>query len=131
MNAYRIATTAPLGQRQPRVKDAKHLEFIRRLDCIVCGSPYTEAAHLRMADAERGKRETGKAEKPSDCWCLPLCARHHREQHSHGDERSWWGLQGIDPLSACEALYAVSGDDIAGAMVVFKHGYGRQEVKPE
>jgi hypothetical protein len=30
-------------------------------------------------------------ERPSDRWVIPLCSRHHREQHERGDEKAWWG----------------------------------------
>jgi hypothetical protein len=37
------------------------------------------------------------AEKPSDKWALPLCNRHHREQHSM-NELEFWKSHGIDPF---------------------------------
>lgn len=98
-----------LRQREPRQKDEKHLRFIRSLSCCVCGHPGTEAAHVRMADAAHEKRHTGLGEKPSDCWCLPLCSAHHREQHA-GSERYFWLKAGIDPIALCVELHAVSGD---------------------
>ncbi len=54
-----------------------------------------------------GKRPTGKGEKPTDTWVLPLCPAHHRldnEAQHQSNEREWWGRQGIDPLSLCVAL---------------------------
>lgn len=92
-------------QRQPRVKDEKHLKFLRSLPCVICGNPIeTEAAHIRFACEEAGKRMVGKGEKPDDKWALPLCGKHHREQHKM-NERAWWESKGIDPIKLCE-LYA-------------------------
>jgi hypothetical protein len=38
------------------------------------------------------------AEKPSDCWALPLRHDHHMAQHDYGDELGWWHAHGIDPF---------------------------------
>jgi hypothetical protein len=37
-------------------------------------------------------------EKSSDKWALPLCGKHHREQHSM-NEREFWASYGIDPFA--------------------------------
>ena len=88
-----------LRQRQPRQKDARHLDFIRSLPCAVCkDNTGTEAAHIRIGALEYGKRTTGMGEKPSDKWSIPLCNKHHREQHDAGDEWGWWESYGIDPF---------------------------------
>lgn len=120
----RIATTKAYGipkvPRRPRhvepearkLKD--HLHIIHALPCSVCGSrERIEAAHLRMADIERGKEYTAKGKKPSDKWILPLCARCHREgpdaQHS-GSERAFWERHRIDPITLCKRLWEATGD---------------------
>jgi hypothetical protein len=88
-----------LRQRQPREKDARHLEYLRTLACCVCGDDTTvEAAHIRTAALGYGKAHTGMAEKPSDRWAVPLCGRCHREQHAFGDELKWWHSKGLDPF---------------------------------
>lgn len=87
-----------LRQREPRQKDAKHLDYIRSLPCCICGGIDTEAAHIRTASLAHGKQHTGMAEKPSDKWALPLCNRHHTEQHDFGNELKWWALKGINPF---------------------------------
>jgi hypothetical protein len=97
-----------LRQRQPRKKDARHLDFIRSLPCCVCGGIDTEAAHLRVGSIEHGKRNTGMAEKPNDAWCLPLCNRHHREQHAAGNELKFWDKYSIDPFLLAIMLNAHS-----------------------
>jgi hypothetical protein len=40
--------------------------------------------------------------KSGDNWAVPLCADHHGELHSYGDEKTWWDLQGVDPIKWCE-----------------------------
>lgn len=87
-----------LRQREPRQKDAKHLDFIRAQPCCICGdNTSTEAAHIRTASLAHGKRHTGMQEKASDKWTLPLCNAHHREQHTM-NEMAFWKRYGIDPF---------------------------------
>lgn len=86
-----------LRQRQPREKDARHLDFIRSQPCCICGGIDVEAAHIRTSAINLGKRPTGGAEKPSDKWVLPLCNRHHAEQHKM-NEMAFWKKYGIDPF---------------------------------
>jgi Protein of unknown function (DUF968) len=96
-----------LRQKEPRVKDAKHLQYIRGLACCVCGdNTSTEAAHIRSGSINHGKRSAGMSEKSSDAWCLPLCGRCHREQHAFGDELKWWASKGIDPFMLAITLKA-------------------------
>jgi hypothetical protein len=101
--------TMELRQRQPRIKNAKHLAFIRSLPCCICGGIDTEAAHIRSGSVEHGKPSTGMAEKPSDYWTVPLCNRHHREQHSM-NELVWWQCQNVDAFDLALLLYKYSGD---------------------
>lgn len=96
-----------LRQRQPREEDPAYLAYVRTLPCLICGrhGP-SDAAHIRSAAPHYGKRYTGKAEKPDDKWALPLCRRHHEEQH-RTNELGWWAGKGIaDPFALCVALYA-------------------------
>ncbi len=87
-----------LRQRQPRVKDNKHLEYIRSLPCCICGEDTTvEAAHIRTGSQEHEKPYTGKGEKPSDKWTVPLCGEHHRQQHSM-KEMDFWRCHRINPF---------------------------------
>jgi hypothetical protein len=93
-----------LRQREPRQTDERHLNYIRSLPCCICGDDTTtEAAHIRTVSLEHGKRYTGKQEKPSDKWTLPLCNRHHREQHTM-NELSFWQKYNIDPFIMAIAL---------------------------
>jgi hypothetical protein len=86
-----------LRQREPRQRDNRHLDFIRSQPCCICGGINTEAAHIRTASPAHGKRYTGMAEKPSDKWTVPLCNKHHTEQHSM-NEMKFWAMHGIDPF---------------------------------
>lgn len=94
-----------LRQRDPRVRDEKHLNYIRSLPCCICGNINTEAAHIRTSNLNLGKRYTGKSEKPSDKWTVPLCNKHHREQHE-GQELAFWKKYGIDPFMLALTLKA-------------------------
>ena len=86
-------------QRQPRERDEKYLDYIRQQPCCICGDNTTvEAAHLRVGSINDGKPYTGMAEKSSDKWALPLCGKHHREQHSM-NEQYFWASYGIDPFA--------------------------------
>ncbi len=130
MSALRldIPSTAFSGggkqKRQPRRKEGSHLEFIRSLPCLICGTDWDiHAAHLRAGSLENGKRETGAGEKPNDSWTLPLCAEHHvlgpEAQHNSG-ELEWWKRHGIDPFVVALALYRASqaGDRDAALAIV-------------
>ena len=101
-----------------RVRDNGHLAFVRRLPCA-CGCLRTpcDAAHVRYADLARGKTATGMAVKPSDCWTVPLTRACHEAQHGM-NERAFWSSKGVDPLDLAERLYAVSGDEEAGARII-------------
>lgn len=95
-----------LRQRQPRIEDAAWLAVVRKMPCLICQRPGSDPAHLRSAAPQYGKRQTGMAEKPDDCWVLPLCRAHHDEQHRTNELR-WWISKGIpDPFAVAMALYA-------------------------
>lgn len=107
--------------RHPRQKHPDHLAWLRQLPCCVClDDTSTEAAHVRMAAPKAGKRPTGKGEKPSDIFAVPLCGRHHREQHE-GSEPGWWASKGQDPIFIALALWAHSGDYEIGCQIVREH----------
>lgn len=118
--AFSIAPSK--GRRRPRKMDRAHLAFIRGLPCCICGTrTRIEAAHIRMASARHGKRETGIGEKPSDEWSAPLCARHHQEdqeaQHRIG-EAAFWSKHGIDPFALALALWCATGDEERAEAIV-------------
>ncbi len=116
--AFSVARTK---QKRPRVTDDAHLKWIRTLRCCLCGSPSPDPAHIRSASARFGKRETGKQEKPSDKWTIPLCRTHHDEQHDAGNELLWWAGRGVDPFGLALALHEASGDNEIGESILYAH----------
>ncbi|MEG1155115.1 MAG: hypothetical protein RSD94_04515 [Acinetobacter sp.] len=54
------------------MRDAKRLAAIRKLPCIRCGNPYSQAAHSNSA-----KHGKGRSIKASDEFTIPLCAICH------------------------------------------------------
>jgi hypothetical protein len=109
-----------LGSRRkrPRQQRRDHLAFIRSLPCLICGSRNNiQAAHIRSGNIAYGKRTIGLSEKSSDHWTTPLCANHHHDQHQ-GNEMTFWACYHIDPFKTALALFAASGDDEAGELIV-------------
>jgi hypothetical protein len=89
----------------PQIRSAGHLKWIRGHQCAVCGefpSGYPiEAAHVRTGT------DGGMGVKPSDCWTLPLCSHHHRDQHLIG-EAEFESIFKIDMKSIARALWSKS-----------------------
>jgi len=95
-----------------------HQDYIRTLSCLVCSNNIeTECAHVRFSDARAAKPESGMGRKPEDCWTVPLCSRHHRDQHDMG-EVAFWNKHGIDPIFVCLALWRVSGNHELGEKIL-------------
>lgn len=105
------------GKDTQSFKDDNHLAFIRTLPSVVSGAWPTEACHIRTGSAEHNKKKTGKGQKPSDAWVLPLTPEEHREQHS-GSEIAFWNRHGINPFDLASKLYAVSGDEEAAIAII-------------
>jgi hypothetical protein len=103
--------------RQPRQHCEKHLRFVASLECVICGSPDVQAAHIRMARIDVAKRPVGGAEKSDDRWTVPLCILHHSEQHGM-NEADWWLGKGIDPIYVSMALWGVTGNYDLGQQIV-------------
>jgi ERF superfamily len=82
-----------------RERDRNHLRFVASQPCLVCGRAPSDAHHIKFAE----QRAMGR--KVSDKFTVPVCRLHHRELHRRGDERAWWGKQGIDPLAVAAALW--------------------------
>ena len=85
-----------------RIRSKDHLRFVAQQPCVICGRAPTHAHHVRYAQAK------GIALKVSDQFTVPLCAIHHGENHSTGDERRWWHERKIDPLVIAEELWGKS-----------------------
>jgi hypothetical protein len=96
-----------LEQRQPRERDPAFLKFVRTMPCVACGkSGPSDAAHIRAPSIEHGKRYTGKGEKPSDRWAVPLCRGCHRAQHKTA-EPTFWARLGKNPFNIAVELYRI------------------------
>jgi len=82
-----------------RLRDKAHLKFVASQPCLICGRQPADPHHLRFAQP----RAIGM--KVSDEFTVPLCAIHHSENHSTGDERRWWQEHKIDPLVVAAQLW--------------------------
>lgn len=120
-------------EREPRVRDPVYMGWIAKLPCAACMVRGTvtwgvHVAHLRAGNLEHDKRETGKGEKPSDRWTLPLCPPHHTgdvrrvefSQHEMG-ELDFWRRLGIDPFELCGHLYDAYKAGRPGAQVISRY----------
>ncbi|WP_288395888.1 hypothetical protein [uncultured Acinetobacter sp.] len=56
------------------MRDAKRLAAIRKLPCVRCGRPDSQAAHSNSS-----KHGKGRGIKSSDAFTVPLCASCHAE----------------------------------------------------
>jgi len=109
---------AVVAFRQPRVKNDRHLKFVRGLPCLICATNMgVDAAHIRYSDHRVDKRSVGIGEKPDDIWTVPLCREHHTQQHSM-NEREFWRVFGIDPVFYALAIYARSGEQDRGERII-------------
>ena len=54
------------------MRDSKRLAEIRKLPCVRCGNPNSQAAHSNSA-----KHGKGRGIKSSDLFVIPLCATCH------------------------------------------------------
>jgi len=77
--------------RSKRVRSQKYLKTLRGSPCLVCGYG-AEAHHIMFAEPNAMGMKVG------DNWCVPLCHSCHMKLHRFGDERTWWDLQGVDPV---------------------------------
>lgn len=129
MTAYRIPRD-PAAFRLDRDRkgaggrhhDRNHLDFIRGLSCVICGSHRAvEACHVRFSDASYAKGNPGIGTKPSDAWTVPMCAEHHRlgtDAQHNSNEKAWWEHHRIDPLMVALKLHGISGDDEGGEQII-------------
>jgi DNA recombination protein Rad52 len=85
-----------------RERDPHHLKRVASRPCLVCGRNRAQAHHLTHLQP----RAMGR--KVSDEFTVPLCSTHHRELHGSGNERIWWGKQGIDPVPVAKELWQAS-----------------------
>lgn len=78
-----------------RIRDNKHLAYIRTLNCIIkdkgkyCNGKPIHAHHLTHVD-DNG----GMGLKTGDNYTIPICSFHHFTLHNLGEKRFWksWGI---------------------------------------
>lgn len=82
-----------------RLRDKDHLRFVATHPCLVCGRQPAEAHHLKFS------QPSALGRKVSDAFTVPLCALHHRDLHTTGNELAWWERKQIDPLVTANMLW--------------------------
>jgi hypothetical protein len=82
-----------------RLRDKEHRKFVSMQPCLVCGRTPADPHHLRFAQPRAMSR------KVSDEFTVPVCRVHHRELHTHGDEKLFWKKINIDPLPIALRLW--------------------------
>lgn len=77
-----------------------HRNWVRGFACSFCGHMGTERNPIEAAHVRLGTNG-GTSLKPSDKWCVSLCADCHARQHKVG-ERTFWKPLGINPKILAE-----------------------------
>lgn len=112
-------------RKHPRLINRNHVAFIRTLPCVLCGTRRNvEAAHVKMGNPLYGKEPAG-ALRPDDDFVVPLCQKHHDEQHAMNEADFWMALD-IDPLRLALALSHATGDEERAEAIIRAH----REIKP-
>ena len=109
MNANRqerVDKSALALSEPKRIRNSGHLAFVASKPCLICGRNRTHAHHLKFA------QPTALGRKVSDEFTVPLCSTHHRELHTHGDERVWWAANGIDALRIAAELWLTTSTSL-------------------
>ena len=85
-----------------RLRDKDHLRYVATHPCLVCGRESAVAHHLKFS------QPSALGRKVSDAFTVPLCALHHRDLHTTGNELAWWERKKIDPLPMANELWNMS-----------------------
>lgn len=85
-----------------RVRSKEHLKYVAQQPCVICGRQPSHAHHVRFG------QQRGVGLKVSDEFTVPLCAIHHQENHTVGNERQWWQDRRLDPLILASKLWEES-----------------------
>ena len=94
-------------QRRPRKSDKDHLAFVAARPCLICGTNFVDAHHIKMADARICKPQSSNiGMKADDRYTLPLCRTHHEQLHRMANASS--GAATIRCLPARACLYSCS-----------------------
>ena len=96
-----------------RLRDKDHLRYVATHPCLVCGRQPAEAHHLKFS------QPSALGRKVSDAFTVPLCALHHRDLHTTGNELAWWERKKIDPLPVANKLWNFSrGREVTGDAIL-------------
>jgi hypothetical protein len=95
------ALIAPMTKAVRRRSKA-HLAFVASQPCLVCQASPCDAHHLKIVQP----RSLGR--KVSDEFTVPLCRKHHRELHRHGNEANWWANMQVAPIPIANELWDIS-----------------------
>lgn len=88
--------------KEKKIRSRKHLDKVRKLPCLVCGSPAPNHAHHIQFSEHRGF-----GQKVGDQYTVPLCGTCHHELHvTQEGERLYWAFAGIDALAAAEEIWS-------------------------
>jgi hypothetical protein len=85
-----------------RKRSEAHLAFVASQPCLICKTSPCDAHHLKIAQP----RSLGR--KVSDEFTVPLCRKHHRELHKHGNEATWWANLQVTPIPIAKELWEAS-----------------------
>jgi hypothetical protein len=88
--------------KQIIVRDKKHLEFIRKLNCCVCSCWPSEACHVRAG------LSGGIGMKPPDSFVIPMCHSCHFTQHNIGEKKFWGDTD--KPKELANALWLMTSN---------------------
>jgi hypothetical protein len=65
--------------------------------------------------------------KVSDEFTVPLCRKHHRELHRHGNEATWWANMQVAPIPIANELWDISPVNAASPTFGQSTGLSRNE----
>jgi hypothetical protein len=107
--------------RAVRRRSKAHLAFVASQPCLVCQASPCDAHHLKVAQP----RSLGR--KVSDEFTVPLCRKHHRELHRHGNESNWWANMQLAPVPIANELWDISPVNAASPTFGQSTGLNRNE----
>jgi len=97
-----------MGMRKnPRIRSAGHLQFVRGFVCAAFGKAGHECEGKTEAHHTRSGTDGAMGEKPSDKWAIPACRLLHQEIHDKGEETTE-RKYGIVFKAIAEQLWRVS-----------------------
>lgn len=90
--------------KEGRTRSRKHLDWLKTLPCLICGSSPCDPAHVPKE--QRGSMGM----KVSDDQTVPLCRNCHSYQHNVG-HKSFWGPNRDGVLEVANGLFVATGSD--------------------